>query len=235
MPGASNPTETFQTGETGMRFNILDLLFPRENKFYSLFSEHAGRLAQAARRLRELVAALDASGKGGRRELLRIAASDVKELEKQADKLEARINEAIEESFITPLDRDDIHLIASVVDNAIDAIKMLTNLMDIYALVRLPPRTADFADIIVECAQALANAFAAMEKKASVNPEVKIISEAERRADYLFSISIGDLFKDADDPIDLIKAKELYEGLEEIVNRIDIAGKLLRRIMIKQG
>jgi uncharacterized protein Yka (UPF0111/DUF47 family) len=217
-----------------MRFNILDLLFPRENKFYSLFCEHSERLVLAATRLRELIAALD-SGTKGRRELLRLAAVDVKELEKQADKLEARINSAIEESFITPLDRDDIHLIAMVVDNAIDAVKMLTDMMDIYALVRLPPKTVDYADVIVECAQALSDAFVAMEKKESVNPAVKVIGEAERRADHLFAATIGDLFKDEEDPIALIKAKELYEGLEEIVNRIDIAGKLLRRIMIKQG
>lgn len=217
-----------------MRFNILDLLFPRENKFYALFIEHADRLVLAARRLKELVTALDAASKG-RRELLHQAAADVKELEKQADKLEARINEAIEESFITPLDRDDIHLIAVVVDNAIDAVKTLTSMMDIYALTKLPPKTSEYAGIIVECAEALAEAFAAMEKRHSVNPSVKVISEAERRADQLFAACIGELFKDEDDPIALIKAKELYEGLEEIANRIDVAGKLLKRIMIKQG
>jgi uncharacterized protein len=217
-----------------MRFNILDLLFPRENKFYDLFCEHAERLVQAAGRLKELVAALDAASKG-RKELLHSAAADIKELEKQADRLEARINEAIEESFITPLDRDDIHLIATVVDNAIDSIKMLTNMMDIYALTKLPPRTSEYADIIVECARSLAEAFAALEKRSSVNPSVKVVSEAERRADQLFAAVIGDLFKEEEDPIALIKAKELYEGLEEIVNRVDIAGKLLKRIMIKQG
>jgi uncharacterized protein len=217
-----------------MRFNILDLLFPRENKFYSLFSEHCGRLVLAASRLKDLVSSLDSASKG-RKELLRNAAADVKELEKEADRLEARINEAIEESFITPLDRDDIHLIATVVDNAIDSVKMLTNLMDIYALTKLPPRTSEFADIIVEGAAALASAFEAMEKRGSVNPSVKVIADGERRADLLFAAAIGDLFKDEEDPIALIKAKELYEGLEAIVNRIDIAGKLLKRIMIKQG
>jgi len=217
-----------------MRFNILDLLFPRENKFYSLFCEHCGRLVRAANRLKELISALDAASKG-RKELLRVAAADVKELEKEADRLEARINEAIEESFITPLDRDDIHLIATVVDNSIDSIKMLTNLMDIYALTKLPPRTAEFADIIVECAASLAEAFAAMEKRGSVTGSVKVISDDERKADLLFAGAIGELFKEEDDPIALIKAKELYEGLEAIVNRIDVAGKQLRRIMIKQG
>jgi uncharacterized protein len=217
-----------------MRFNILDLLFPRENKFYSLFSEHCGRLVLAACRLRELVAALEAAGKG-RKELLRTAAADVKELERQADRLQADIDDALEESFITPIDRDDIHLVAQMVDNAIDAVKTLTNLMDIYALTKLPPRTSEFADLVVECAESLAQAFAAMERKGSVGPAVKVIGEAEREGDLLFAALIGELFKSEDDPIALIKAKELYEGLEEIVDRIDAAGKLLKRIMIKQG
>jgi uncharacterized protein len=217
-----------------MRFNILDLLFPREKKFYSLFNEHCGRLVLAARRLRELVAALEAASKG-RKELLRTAAADVKELERQADRLQADIDNAIDESFITPLDRDDIHLVAQMVDGAIDAVKTLTNLMDIYALTKLPPRTSEFADVIVECAESLAAAFEAMERRSSVIPAVKVIGEAERKADLLFAALIGELFKGEDDPIALIKAKELYEGLEEIVDRIDAAGKILKRIMIKQG
>jgi len=219
-----------------MRFNLLDFLLPRETKFFDLFCDHAARLLSVARKLRELAASLDASGdEAGARDVIRAAAVAVKDIEREADKIEARINNAIEESFITPLDRDDIHLIASYVDNAIDAVKALTHKIENYGVLRLPPRSIDFADIIVECGQLLAQAFDRIRKRSSVTAQAKAIGDAERRSDYLFSIVIGDLFKAGGDPIEIIKCKEIYEGLEEIVNRIDGAAKVLRRIMIKQG
>jgi uncharacterized protein Yka (UPF0111/DUF47 family) len=234
-----------------MRFNILDFLLPRETKFYDLFNDHADRLLKASKRLRELGLGLEAAaqktgtggGEGGpsaaadgeRRDILKTAVAAIKEIERDADKIEGRINDALEESFITPLDREDIHLIASFVDNAIDAIKALANKIETYGVLRLPPRSIEYCDIIVECAQSLAEAFSRIQKRSSVTSEAKIIGDAERKADVLFSIAIGDLFVNGRDAIEVLKSKEIYEGLEEVVNRIDSASKVLRRVMIKQG
>lgn len=216
-----------------MRFNLLDLLLPRETKFYDLFVEHSDALLAAARKLRDLAAG-SGDGTAGR-EALKAFVADIKDLERSADKVESKIEVAIEESFITPLDREDIHLIAAYVDNAVDEIKALSTKIETYDVIKLPPRSLDFADIIVECAQELAAAFIRMKKKESTNAQIKAIGDAERRADVLFSIAIGDLFKDGNDAIAIIKAKEVYEGLEEVVNRIDGVGKLLRRVAIKMG
>jgi predicted phosphate transport protein (TIGR00153 family) len=222
-----------------MRFNFLDLLLPRETKFYDLFLEHTDTLLDAARRLRKLAAGLD-SGDAGHESLMAII-TEIKEIERKADKIESKIDIALEESFITPFDREDIHMIAAFVDNTVDEIKALVEKIETYGIVRLPSRSADFADIILDCSQKLHEAFERMKKKESVSSQVKAIGEAERRADVLFSIAIGDLFKEAAtraggaDAVEMIKTKEVYEGLEEIVNKIDGAGKLLRRVMIKQG
>lgn len=217
-----------------MRFNLLDLLFPRETKFFDLFNDHASRLVASAKKFRELLAILEAGGPDPR-EAIRATVVSINELERAADKVEAKLNDALEESFITPYDREDIHLIGSVVDNCVDAMKALTHKIDNYAVSLLPPRSLDFADIIVEGSLGLAEAFKAMEKRASITATVKHIGELERKGDLLFSICIGDLFKGNQDPIEVIKAKEIYEGLEDIVNKIDGAGKVLRRVMIKQG
>jgi hypothetical protein len=218
-----------------MRFNILDFLLPRETKFYDLFNEQADRLMAAAKRLRDLMRELEAAAESDRRDVLKAGVAAIKDIERGADKVEVRINEALEESFITPLDREDIHTIASFVDNVIDAVKALTNKLETYGVLRMPPRSEDFADIIVECAQFLKDAFQRIAKRSSITAQAKAIGDAERRSDYLFSIAIGDLFNDGKDAIEVIKAKEVYEGLEEIVNCMDSAGKMMRRVMIKQG
>ncbi len=223
-----------------MRFNFLDLLLPRETKFFDLFIEHAGRLVAGAKRLRELAAEMDAvepsaAAEAARRDLLKAGVAEVKEVEKQADKIEEKINAALEESFITPFDREDIHLIASAVDNAIDAVKALTTKLDIYGVLELPPRFGEFAELVMECSAGLAEAFERMKKRSTLSAQAKAVSEAEKKADLLFSIVIGDLFKSEKAAVEIIREKEVYEGLEEIVNRINTAAKLLRRVMIKQG
>jgi uncharacterized protein len=230
-----------------VRFNFLDLLLPRETKFFDLFIEHAGRLVACAKRLRELAAELEAAAgpsegtaasaaiEAARRDILKAGVAEVKEIEKQADKIEEKINVALEESFITPFDREDIHLIASAVDNAIDAVKALTTKLDIYGVLELPPRFGEFAEVVMECSTGLAEAFERMKKRSSISAHVKAVSEAEKKADLLFSIVIGDLFKSEKAAVEIIREKEVYEGLEEIVNRINTTAKLLRRVMIKQG
>jgi uncharacterized protein Yka (UPF0111/DUF47 family) len=217
-----------------MRFNLLDLLFPRETKFYALFHDHASRLIAASKKLRELLALIE-SPEGASRDSIRAAVVSVNEIERAADKVEARLNETLEESFITPFDRDDIHLMGSVVDNCVDAMKALTHKIDNYVITKLPPHCTEFADLIVEGSMCIGEAFKGMEKKSSITTTVKSIGELERKGDFLFSICIGDLFKGGQDPIEVIKAKEIYEGLEDILNKIDGAGKVLRRVMIKQG
>jgi uncharacterized protein len=234
---------------TSVRFNFLDLLLPRETKFFDLFNEHAARLLACAKRLRELATELEGQApsassspsvseiadSSARRDLLKAGLAAVKEIERQGDKTEERINVALEESFITPFDREDIHTIASSVDNAIDAMKALTTKLELYGVLELPPRFEEFADIVADCSGYLVEAFARMKKRSPLNAQVKAIGEAERKADLLFSIVIGDLFKGHETAVEIIKEKEVYEGLEEIVNCIDSAAKLLRRVMIKQG
>ena len=227
-----------------MRFNFLDLLLPRETKFFDLFVEHASCLLSGGKRLRVLASELSAAREAvsdpvadelARREAMKSALASIKEIERSADKVEERINRALEESFITPFDREDIHLVASFVDNSVDAVKALAVKLDIYGVLELPPRFEEFADIILDCSASLIEAFERMKKRSSPNAQVKIISEAERKADLLFSIVIGDLFKSEKTAVEIIKEKEVYEGLEEVVNRIDSAAKLLRSVTIKQG
>jgi uncharacterized protein len=226
-----------------VRFNFLDLLLPRETKFFDLFTEHAARLVAGAKRLRELSAELgrpaeapaESASPPDRRDILKAGVAAVKEMEREADKIEKKVNEALEQSFITPFDREDIHLIASAVDNAIDAVKALTTKLDIYGVLELPPRFGEFAEVIMECSTGLAEAFERMKKRSSLSAHAKAVSEAEKKADLLFSIVIGDLFKSEKTAVEIIREKEVYEGLEEIVNRINTTAKFLRRVMIKQG
>ncbi|MGO9207906.1 MAG: DUF47 domain-containing protein, partial [Candidatus Limnocylindrales bacterium] len=199
-------------------------LIPRDERFYDLFKQFAAYLLDAARKLEAMITEYDRLDE-------RVA--EIRAIEHQADMVELEIGVRLERAFMTPFDREDIHTIASSVDNAIDAIKALTTKLELYGVLELPPRFKEFADVVADCSGFLAEAFARMKKRSSLNAQTKAIGEAERKADLLFSIVIGDLFKSEKTAVEIIKEKEVYEGLEEIVNCIDSAAKLLRRVMIK--
>lgn len=214
-----------------MRFNLLDFLLPRETKFYGLFKEQAGCLVKAAAALRDF--ASDLKGMEDDEARKRVAA--IKEVENEADAVTERINAAIEDTFITPFDREDIHAIAINLDQVIDLINALASRVDIYGIRKLPKNAVNFTELLVEGADGLLRMFDDMERKKDVSAAYKKVHEVEQKADYLFSLSVGDLFQKEKDPLDVIKFKDVYEELEEIADSIDAVAKMIRRVMIKQG
>ncbi len=214
-----------------MKFNLLDLLMPREGKFFNYFKEQVSLLIEASQIFRNLSLNIDSMNEDEiKKEIGRI-----KECEKKADFIEVTIINELEKTFITPFDREDIHLIAINVDRAIDILNSFSNKIEIYGIHSFPVNVSKFSDIIVEIAEILYDIFNDFEKKKKIDDKIRNMHALENNADYLFYISVGDLFKDHTDPIEIIKLKEVFEYLESIVDSIDYVGKLLRRVLIKQG
>jgi len=212
-----------------MRFNIFDLLLPRETKFYTYLQAQSQNLLDGCRSFREIV-----GGKDG------IVPSDlhrrmagIKEFEKKGDAIERQIVDELDKTFITPLDREDIHQIAVSIDRAMDMINNLSRKFEIYDIHEVPQYVCTFCDIICDIAAELNNLIAALPKRVGVNEIARIMHELEKRSDDLFSHSMADLFKQIADPVYVIKFKEVYELLEDIVDSIDYVGKIVRGIMVK--
>lgn len=214
-----------------MKFNIFDLLLPRETKFYGFFIEQIDILIEAGKIFRNISENYEKMSEDDVKKEI----SNIKECEKQSDAVEVKIIRALDQTFITPFDREDIHTMTINIDKALDTLTSLSYKIEIYQIKTFPPAVYNFSELIVEISELLKTLIIEMEKKKNIDATIKQMHELEHKSDYLFYISTGELFKDYTDPIEVIKFKEIYEFLENVVDSIDYIGKIVRRVMIKQG
>jgi len=160
----------------------------------------------------------------------------IKDCELKGDTIEHTTIEELHRTFITPIDREDIHTLAVNLDRSLDILNNIAQKIEIYKIYKIPKNVLTFADLIVDGATELIALIPALEHKKDILEITQKIHSIENKADYLFHISIADLFSDSKvDLIDVIRFKELYEHLESLVDSIDYIGKVVRGIIIKFG
>ncbi len=215
-----------------MGFNLLDLLLPRETKFYDLMNQHIDFLVEGATNFQDLISQLETLSDAERKSRL----ADIKKCETEMDKVEATIIEELQTTFITPLDREDIHTLAIQVDRAMDILNGAARKIDLYSIKAVPNNMKRLADINVQMARLLREIMHLLQsKKKHVRAHCERLHALENEADDLFHTSLGDLFRGNTNPTEIIKFKELYEMLESCSDTIDYVGKLIRGIKVKQG
>ncbi|MBM4084468.1 MAG: DUF47 family protein, partial [Planctomycetes bacterium] len=161
--------------------------------------------------------------------------AEIKDCELKGDEVETRIIDELSSTFITPLDREDIHLMAINIDRCLDIVNTISSKMDAYGIRKVPANVRNFVDIIVEISGQLQPLVAALSAKSDVSDIAERMHGLENRADYLFQLSMAELFREETNPIKIIKFKEVYEHLEAVVDAVDYIGKIVRGVMVKHG
>ena len=215
----------------GMKLNLLDILLPRETKFFTYFSEQVGVLLEASKLFRNMVANLETLSE----EELKNCLAEIKECELRGDVIEHKIIEELHQTFITPIDREDIHTMAINIDRALDILNSVSRKIEIYAIRQVPANVRRFAEIIVEISGEMAKLVVALRNRKDISGCTTHMHFLENKADDLFHQSMAELFRDNKNPIDIIRLKELYEHLESVVDCADYIGKLVRGVVVKQG
>jgi uncharacterized protein len=215
-----------------MKFNILDLLLPRETKFFAYMSQLTDIFVEGCRAFSELVSHIETL----REDEIRTRLSEVKNCESRGDKIEYQIIHELHKTFITPIDREDIHTITINIDKALDILYSIARKVEIYNIRKVPDNVGRFAGIIVSIAEKLQQLMKALGEKAAVNEIIENMHSLENDADELFHVSMAELFtSDKFSPVEIIKFKEFYEHLENVVDSADYVGKLVRGVRVKQG
>jgi uncharacterized protein len=213
-----------------MGFNLFDLLLPRETKFFKYMDQQTEYLVKGCTTFKDLVSKIETLSEDAiKKELLVI-----KDCESNADLVERTIIEELHKTFITPIDREDIHTLAINVDRALDILNSISRKVEIYNIRQVPANVWKFADIIVKIALKMGEVVGMLKSHKSIEVPVRDMHELENEADELFHVSMAELFNEKD-PIHIIKFKEMYEHLESVVDAIDYVGKLVRGIRVKQG
>jgi len=202
-------------------------IFPKDHKFFDLFREDAANLREGALALQELVDHYeDVEKKYGH----------IKRIEHQGDNLTHEIITKLRDTFITPLEREDIHGLASGLDDVLDCIEGVASRMWTFQLAKPTPEVKKLVDIIVKAVEQIFEAIDSLESLGHVHAFCKQINILEYEADVVCREAIAELFVKAETPAeikDLIKLKEIYTRLEVAADRCEDVANVIEEIIVK--
>ena len=201
-------------------------LFPRDQQFFPMFGELGQRLAATATVLERLFAEPDR---------LNEHAAEIKRLEHEADEITHGIIVAIDRSFVTPLDREDIHLLASRLDDVIDLMDGVARRAQMFHIREYRPQAAQLAAVLRQAAECVAESVGSLQKPKQVLQYTGRLKKLEEEGDAVYSTAVGELFSGSPDPIEVIKWKEMFDRLEDAVDRCDDAWNVVESIAIKNS
>ena len=205
---------------------MLNRLIPRDEHFFDLFNQLAEHLKTAAALLNRLFAEPHNTS-----DLVR----QIKDVEHQADVLTLSINQRIDKSFITPIDREDIHLLASRLDDVIDRLDGTARRVVMLHINEVREPAKRMAHVICEAADHIATAVRAVKKPALVSAQATQIKRLEEEGDAIYHEAVGALFAGSPDPLEVIRWKEVYETLEIAIDQCMGVATALQSISIKNA
>jgi uncharacterized protein Yka (UPF0111/DUF47 family) len=202
-------------------------LIPQETKFFDLFDEVAAVLTRAAGKFLTMLTEFD--------HLLE-RSNEIREEEHACDTVVGRIITSLDRTFITPFDREDIHSLATRLDDVMDSLEETAHRFAVFRVGSPTPAAVSLARIIHECCQHLEQAVQlcrSLKNADAIHARVREIGKLENQADTIYRDSDGALFADPPDVLTLIKWRELYGWLEDTVDACKEASMILSEIVIK--
>ena len=210
-------------------------LLPREGNFFELFNEHGERIAEGARAFVAMIqnyADLTAREK---------YAAEVDGAERNADKVTAEVNRLLHKTFITPIDRDQIHSLINAMDDVLDLLQDSTETLSLYDVHTITPEVLRLGELSAKCCERVAHAVTLLPKlsqTAVAEAAIKTCEEIDRLesdADRVMRSAMSRLFRDEPDVREVIKLKAIYELLESITDRCEDVANLIEGIVLENA
>src|SRR6266513_4330882 len=202
-------------------------LLPREEEFFDLFVEVATRSTLAAQHLREL---FDAPPD---RRIARVEA--IKRLEHEADQVTHEVVNRLDRTFITPLDREDIHQLASDLDDVMEAMDSTARRAQIFRLGPAPQGVLRLVDVLERMMGVLLEAVSRLKKGDDVMKYCVEAKQLEEEGDSIYHEALGQLFEKERDAIELINWKEIHDKLETTLDQAEDVANVVESITIKHA
>lgn len=201
-------------------------LIPRDEGFFDLFNELSQRLKQAARLLHSLFA---------EPERLDHYVAAIKAVEHEADVLTNDVRARIDRSFVTPIDREDIHLLATELDDVIDLLDGTARRVAMFHINECRPPALRLAETIARAADHIEAGVAAIKKPSVVTEHSREIKRLEEEGDAIYQEAVGELFRGTPDALEVMKWKEVYDTLERAIDQCQGVGHVLESISLKNS
>jgi len=199
-------------------------LTPQKREFFDLFSQASSNAREIARLLVELL-----EGWPGSRETLYL----IREAEHEGDRLTHEVINLLNRTFVTPFDRDDLYRLASVIDDICDHVDEAADNIDAYEVRDVPARAVEQARVVYRAAAHLHEAVELLEGFGDSRRQLDALRELEDEGDRLQREAVAELFRTTQDPITVIRWKDIHEQIEEAVDACENAADVLEAILVR--
>ncbi|MCM1129695.1 MAG: DUF47 domain-containing protein [Oxalobacter formigenes] len=202
---------------------------PADGKFFDLFNQHAELCVKGARELVDLMTHFD----NLERRLHAIEA-----VEKQADKVTYTTVGVLHKTFITPLDREDIHRLITKMDDVLDMMEDAAQTVSLYDIQVITPEARRLAELCLACAEKVQEAVSLLHNMNHSRQILEICEEVDRLesdADHVMHAALSKLFRDEPDVRNLIKLKAMYEFLENVTDLCEDVANIIEGIVVENA
>jgi len=210
-------------------------LLPREGNFFELFNQHGDRIVEGARAFILLIQNYADP------QLRDKYAEEVGNAERQADRITAEVNRLLHKTFITPIDREQIHSLINAMDDILDLLQDATETMSLYDVRAMTEDVLRLGDLSARCCERVQHAVALLPKLSqpeAAEAAIKTceeIDKLESDADRVMRSAMSKLFREETDVRELIKLKEIYELLESISDRCEDVANLIEGVVLENS
>jgi hypothetical protein len=201
-------------------------VLPRDDRYFDRFSDLAHRIHESARIMNTFF-----SGEAG----VAVVADQVKRLEHECDEISHEILRRIDLTFITPIDREDIHQLAVRLDDVIDLIDGTVRRLSVFKITQPTALSRNLARIVVEITRELVEAVSDLRKRKGVVEHCIRIKRFENEGDVAYHEAVASLFADHIPPIEVIKWKDVYENMERCIDQCEAVAHVLESVILKNS
>ena len=201
-------------------------LIPREERFFDLFVEDAANVLDGARQLESMLRSFDNVEK---------AAKKIRDTEHRGDEISHDIGRRLEETFVTPFDREEIHALISALDDILDLIEEVADTFVLYRIEAPTKMSVKQASLIVQACETVHLALSNLRGFKDLERYIFEIHRIENEGDRLSRSAIAGLFDDGTKTIDVLKWKDVYALLEDTIDKCEDVADLIERIVVKHA
>src|SRR4051812_5458194 len=201
-------------------------LVPRDKKFFDLFADMANNMVEGAKLLKAILEDF---------QNVEARVQKLHDIEHKGDELTHSVLVKLHQTFITPFDREDIHALASAMDDVLDYLHAAGERLVMYKITNAPSQAIALAEVIIKQSTELQKAVSMLDKHDAVLDRCVEINRLENEADTLARTALAALFEREKDPITLIKQKELIEVLETATDKAEDAANILESVVLKSA
>lgn len=199
---------------------------PRDEKYFERFTDMARRIHESARILNTFF--------GGEAPVATVA-DQIKRLEHECDEISHEILRGIDRTFITPIDREDIHQLAVRLDDVIDLIDGTVRRLSLFKISEPTPVSRPLSQTIVQITAEMVDAVSALRSKKGVVEHCIRMKQLENQGDVAYHEAVASLFAGKTDPIEVIKWKDIYENMEGCIDQAEAVAHVLESVVLKHS